>query len=1254
MPPAARRHLAPAPEALRQPTRRRNPSHIATEPHSYPTAHIKDRLHRSHRGLFETMAIFNYNITTLENLVAAQSFTEQSDALCALKNDTIGHVMKKEKWVEVGVLRPIVRVLLPERPPNWNSAASHSRGNGNSQQTHAVSPPDELGDEDLAHLQALELLGIFANGGPSFLPPLSAAGALPAIINYIDPSRNHPRLVYAALRTLLNFVETSHLVSVSPLSPSSVSLSSLADSIFASANISAFCNIIVAESRESWSETITNTAITIISELCSVDVRHQVALANAGILGALATKIASYVVRRGQVVPGAEQVAEKEGLRDAIPGPASDQLDIAGVFTAATAIIGDSRLRAYMLLSAPSILAVFPHLELENPCSDLGAAWKAINAEGLGGLDNSSMGAFDYFLPALPTQQQHSPLQGRAPYNSIFGRSGSSRPGNSSSRQQRSAHQPSRTAGASGAAHNASFSGSGSSAASTDGVSDDSESPMIPWLMDLVRHSTGRERLTAASVLTSVFKAGFATKPSRESAMAVLIVPLLIRMLHPVKDDDDDGPEMIKKQMILETAVNVFARLVANSEVLQKAAADGKAIQLLVRLLKESYERVSILTDPRPWNPAPNSSASPTRTSTPVASVWNAADGAGGAETADGPSNNYGFDHPYMVQVSSLLGPKGQSRLLAHRIRLREAVLKALTSLIAIKYDYQRLFVHEDVMMYVVASLNPTPSKPRNAPITSNNGAGAARFDLTAAYVGRGGALSCDPEYGRNPAGVLVAACNCVRMLARSIAILRTTLEDADISTPIYQLIMHPNVHVQIAATAAVCNLVTETSPMRDRFINSGIMDLLCTKAKSHNSELRLNAMWALKHLVDGVSPSLKKTCLEQLGSGWLLRLIDYDSESDSAASSMYEGSGRFREMSGTLVTQPGADEDVEMDQSGGNEQSEANGNGPATSSVTAGKMPWTAASAMFAEPTSGNASSNASATSLHRARFPQTIHERSRTGRLRQAEIKLEKLRDMEQNTQRKSIYDDMLIQEQGLHFIRNLIGPGSVLPVPSPPANTEAQRRAASAEAVPGAPSVADPPAAATASESPGEPHSQDRDMTGDATDMIDHLFNDFGQDQFFAVLMRKLQPRPRPLRGSPAANAASREASRDLGRLQPASAKMVEAVVYILVHIAAGAVQYRRIVVAQSELMLTLVSSHCDNPDRNVRLAMCHLICNLTWRDSATDTDTLDAVQRTKQLLKMGVEHQIYKLLKDEEMDIREQAKMAADQLGLSFVT
>jgi hypothetical protein len=74
-------------------------------------------------------------------------------ALRAIKNEVIGHPLKKEMFVALGVLEPIVRVI---------SNRSSSRQDGKSHDYSFVSRP--LGEEETARLQGLHVLASIALG----------------------------------------------------------------------------------------------------------------------------------------------------------------------------------------------------------------------------------------------------------------------------------------------------------------------------------------------------------------------------------------------------------------------------------------------------------------------------------------------------------------------------------------------------------------------------------------------------------------------------------------------------------------------------------------------------------------------------------------------------------------------------------------------------------------------------------------------------------------------------------------------------------------------------------------------------------------------------------------------------------------------------------------------------------------------------------------------------------------------------------
>lgn len=89
----------------------------------------------------------------LAQLRSAATVPEQAAALRALKNDIVGHVQKKQQWISLGVLEPVVRTILPEPLDKLN---------GKGPQGPLCSRP--LSDKDQAKLQALQLLASFAHG----------------------------------------------------------------------------------------------------------------------------------------------------------------------------------------------------------------------------------------------------------------------------------------------------------------------------------------------------------------------------------------------------------------------------------------------------------------------------------------------------------------------------------------------------------------------------------------------------------------------------------------------------------------------------------------------------------------------------------------------------------------------------------------------------------------------------------------------------------------------------------------------------------------------------------------------------------------------------------------------------------------------------------------------------------------------------------------------------------------------------------
>ena len=62
---------------------------------------------------------------------------------------------------------------------------------------------------------------------------------------------------------------------------------------------------------------------------------------------------------------------------------------------------------------------------------------------------------------------------------------------------------------------------------------------------------------------------------------------------------------------------------------------------------------------------------------------------------------------------------------------------------------------------------------------------------------------------------VRTAACLCTRSLSRSTNLLRTALVDVEIAKPLFALLSDPNMDVKVAASAVLCNLLLDFSPLR-------------------------------------------------------------------------------------------------------------------------------------------------------------------------------------------------------------------------------------------------------------------------------------------------------------------------------------------------------------------------------------------------------------------------------------------------------
>jgi armadillo repeat-containing protein 8 len=582
---------------------------------------------------------------------------------------------------------------------------------------------------------------------------------LSIILSNISPADNPPRVVVAALRATVNIAEASTLAPPT----SATDIADLAGVAFAPVLLDAFRNILTTPATNHTLQTQKNLTARLVGLLCREE-RSRVDLTNHGILEALATNLAAIIVARGFVVPGAEIIAQSEGVLDLIPGPAAPSTDVTAILEALSAVIGDSRWRASVLVYSPAITAVFPHPGSPRRSKAIKACVNSFEVAGLSSIASKDLGALDCFLPVVPEYQSKGttilafpPLGSPPPRDYLASSKASSMKWITSSLNWDTAQAD--TVGA-----------------NAEGVVDETESPLIPWLIYTVRSTEGMERIMAASMLTLIYRAGLANK-SREAYMGHLIVPILLQTLEDIGITCGAASEAtfvdaktFANWSITERCLAVLARLIVDSEFLQKCASECDGVKIVSAHLKSAYEPLANKSS-KAWSP-----------------------NAGHENTGE---REIGLP-------TSRLGPRGQLPLQVHRTRVRENALKAIAGLAASKDDYRKALVEQDLVPFIVESLSPNPSNPKN----KDRPKSPRRVSV------EGGAY--DSEYGVNPITVIVAACHALRMLARSVSILRTTLEDNTVAAPAFRLLRHPDIDIQIAASALMCNLVTDVAPMRE------------------------------------------------------------------------------------------------------------------------------------------------------------------------------------------------------------------------------------------------------------------------------------------------------------------------------------------------------------------------------------------------------------------------------------------------------
>lgn len=297
-------------------------------------------------------------------------------------------------------------------------------------------------------------------------------------------------------------------------------------------------------------------------------------------------------------------------------------------------------------------------------------------------------------------------------------------------------------------------------------IPDEVVSPFESWLVQLARTTVGMERLSAVWLLGHLIPAFSKVCPemamdaisirTRERNMALLVVPMIVKMIEEATQKSTPPPKP------LPLADQHFLALVRE----RAPRALGKLIEDSSTLQKAAVDAgaVKVLSQllKKTFDPF-----SPSRQT-----MW--------SPSSISPTS------PLAVGVTV-------TQEAIHSFQTRSAALRAIAILGQKEDNPRRYIIEASVMQSIYDSLQPL-------------GSGKDVFSQSKATA----------SLEANPSDVLIAACKAVTALSRSVSILRTSLIDARIAKPVFRLLRHPNVKVQLAAIAATTNLVLNFSPMRE------------------------------------------------------------------------------------------------------------------------------------------------------------------------------------------------------------------------------------------------------------------------------------------------------------------------------------------------------------------------------------------------------------------------------------------------------
>jgi Armadillo/beta-catenin-like repeat len=114
---------------------------------------------------------------------------------------------------------------------------------------------------------------------------------------------------------------------------------------------------------------------------------------------------------------------------------------------------------------------------------------------------------------------------------------------------------------------------------------------------------------------------------------------------------------------------------------------------------------------------------------------------------------------------------------------------------------------------------------------------------------------------------IVTAAVKCIRSLSRSVKIVRRELVFVNIAVPLLRLLRDTTSSVEIMrqASACICNVVVEFSPLKQTVLQDGGVSTLVGLLHSSDRTLCVNALWGLQNLLLKASVQVKRAVMAEL-----------------------------------------------------------------------------------------------------------------------------------------------------------------------------------------------------------------------------------------------------------------------------------------------------------------------------------------------------------------------------------------------------